>query len=90
MPESTLRNAAATPDFCCARSRGRFAGDTVLGPNSPFRLKYLEPYAEAARAWLVEVRPPLENREQGGGAGAGRGRGSGAGPLSVAAGRLFG
>ncbi|MDH6709563.1 hypothetical protein P3T27_006311 [Kitasatospora sp. MAA19] len=32
--------------------RGRIAGDTVLGPNSPFRLKYLEPYAEAARRWL--------------------------------------
>ncbi len=66
MPETTLRNAAATPDFCCARSRGRIAGDTVLGPNSPFRLKNLEPYAEAARAWLVEVRPPLGNRERGG------------------------
>ena len=32
--------------------RERIAGDTVLGPNSPFRLKYLEPYAEAARTWL--------------------------------------
>ncbi len=32
--------------------RGRIAGDTVLGPNSPFRLKYLEPYAKAARTWL--------------------------------------
>ncbi|MCX5097238.1 AAA family ATPase [Streptomyces sp. NBC_00365] len=32
--------------------RGRIAGDTVLGPNSPFRLQYLEPYAEAARTWL--------------------------------------
>ncbi|MGW5773264.1 ATP-binding protein [Streptomyces longwoodensis] len=32
--------------------RGRIAGDTVLGPNSPFRLRYLEPYAEAARTWL--------------------------------------
>jgi hypothetical protein len=32
--------------------RGRIEGDTVLGPNSPFRLKYLEPYAEAARTWL--------------------------------------
>ena len=31
--------------------RGRIEGDTVLGP-SPFRLKYLEPYAEAARTWL--------------------------------------
>ncbi|GFE21446.1 hypothetical protein Sliba_18990 [Streptomyces nigrescens] len=66
-------------------SRGRIAGDTVLGPNSPFRLKYLEPYAEAARAWLVEVRPPLGNRERGGARARERG-----GPLSVAAGRLFG
>ena len=32
--------------------RGRIAGDTVLGPNSPFRLSHLEPYAEAARTWL--------------------------------------
>ncbi|MEU8730174.1 MULTISPECIES: AAA family ATPase [Streptomyces] len=32
--------------------RRRIAGDTVLGPDSPFRLRYLEPYAEAARAWL--------------------------------------
>ncbi|GAA3769373.1 AAA family ATPase [Streptomyces coacervatus] len=31
--------------------RGRIAGD-ILGPNSPFRLQYLEPYAEAARTWL--------------------------------------
>lgn len=32
--------------------RERIAGDTVLGPNPPFRLQYLEPYAEAARTWL--------------------------------------
>ncbi|PPS84756.1 AAA family ATPase [Streptomyces sp. MH60] len=32
--------------------RGRIAGDTVLGPDSPFRLQYLAPYAEAARTWL--------------------------------------
>ncbi|MEV7087813.1 AAA family ATPase [Streptomyces sp. NPDC093085] len=32
--------------------RERIAGDTVLGPDSPFRLHYLEPYAEAARTWL--------------------------------------
>ncbi|WP_030595984.1 AAA family ATPase [Streptomyces fulvoviolaceus] len=32
--------------------RGRIAGDTVVGSNSWFRLKYLEPYAEAARTWL--------------------------------------
>ncbi|MFE7332872.1 AAA family ATPase [Streptomyces sp. NPDC057565] len=31
--------------------RGRIEGDTLMGP-SPFRLKYLEPYAEAARTWL--------------------------------------
>ena len=30
--------------------RGRIEGDS--GPNSPFRLKYVEPYAEAARTWL--------------------------------------
>ncbi|MFF3492848.1 ATP-binding protein [Streptomyces sp. NPDC002795] len=32
--------------------RARIAGDTVLGPDSPFRLHYLEPYAEAAHMWL--------------------------------------
>lgn len=32
--------------------RERIAGDRVLGPDSPFRLQYLEPYAEAARTWL--------------------------------------
>ena len=31
--------------------RRRIEEDTVLGPSS-FRLDYLEPYAEAARAWL--------------------------------------
>ena len=31
--------------------RRRIEGDTLLGP-SPFRLNYLEPYAEAARTWL--------------------------------------
>ncbi|CQR59723.1 Tunicamycin resistance protein [Streptomyces leeuwenhoekii] len=31
--------------------RERIEGDTVLGPSA-FRLRYLEPYAEAARAWL--------------------------------------
>ena len=30
--------------------RGRIAGEHVI--PSPFRLKYLEPYAEAARTWL--------------------------------------
>lgn len=33
--------------------RRRIEGDTVLGPSpSTFRLKHLEPYAEAARTWL--------------------------------------
>jgi hypothetical protein len=31
--------------------RERIEADTVLGPSS-FRLRYLEPYAEAARTWL--------------------------------------
>jgi hypothetical protein len=31
--------------------RARIAADRILGP-SPFRLMYLEPYAEAARSWL--------------------------------------
>jgi hypothetical protein len=35
-----------------ATLRRRIAGDSVVGPNSSFRLKYLEPYAEAARTWL--------------------------------------
>ncbi|MEU3708530.1 AAA family ATPase [Streptomyces catenulae] len=35
--------------------RGRIAGDTVLGPDSPFRLGHLEPYAEAARTWLHDA-----------------------------------
>ncbi|WP_353945411.1 AAA family ATPase [Streptomyces sp. HUAS MG91] len=35
--------------------RGRIEGDTDMGPApSKFRLKYLEPYAEAARTWLHE------------------------------------
>ncbi|MEU9643326.1 AAA family ATPase [Streptomyces sp. NPDC048188] len=32
--------------------RARIAGDTVVGPDSSFRLRYLEPYAEASRTWL--------------------------------------
>jgi hypothetical protein len=32
--------------------RRRIAGDTVLGPDFPFRLQCLEPYAEAARTGL--------------------------------------
>jgi hypothetical protein len=35
-----------------AALRARIAGDTVLGPDSPFRLRHLAPYAEAARTWL--------------------------------------
>ena len=35
--------------------RGRIAGDTVLGPDSPFRLRHLEPYAEAAASWLHDA-----------------------------------
>ncbi|MEU0354235.1 AAA family ATPase [Streptomyces cyaneofuscatus] len=31
--------------------RGRIEGDTDMGPSA-FRLRYLEPYAEAARTWL--------------------------------------
>ncbi|MFD9051793.1 ATP-binding protein [Streptomyces zaomyceticus] len=34
--------------------RGRIEGDTVMGPSS-FRLRHLEPYAEAARTWLHAV-----------------------------------
>jgi len=34
--------------------RRRIEEDTVLGP-SPFRLRYLEPYAEAARTWLHDA-----------------------------------
>ncbi|MEU8544051.1 AAA family ATPase [Streptomyces sp. NPDC048717] len=32
--------------------RRRIADDMVTGPASPFRLRHLEPYAEAARTWL--------------------------------------
>ncbi|MFG1921887.1 AAA family ATPase [Cryptosporangium sp. NPDC048952] len=32
--------------------RRRIAEDTMVGPNSPFRLKHLEPYAAAVRTWL--------------------------------------
>ncbi|MEU8562296.1 AAA family ATPase [Streptomyces cyaneofuscatus] len=31
--------------------RGRIEGDTDMGPSA-FRVRYLEPYAEAARIWL--------------------------------------
>ncbi|WP_406831528.1 AAA family ATPase [Pedococcus sp. KACC 23699] len=35
--------------------RRRIAGDTVLGPDSPFRLGYLKPYAQAFTTWLHEA-----------------------------------
>lgn len=35
--------------------RSRIAGDLILGPDSPFRLKHLEPYAQAAATWLPAV-----------------------------------
>jgi hypothetical protein len=35
-----------------ATLRARIASDTVLGPDSPFRLTYLHLYAEASHAWL--------------------------------------
>lgn len=35
--------------------RSRIAGDLVLGPDSPFRLKHVEPYAQAAGTWLPQV-----------------------------------
>ncbi|MEU6146624.1 AAA family ATPase [Streptomyces sp. NPDC047081] len=35
-----------------ATLRARIASDTVIGPNSPFRLQHLEPYTEASRTWL--------------------------------------
>ncbi|MCI3272074.1 AAA family ATPase [Streptomyces cylindrosporus] len=35
-----------------ATLRARIAADTVIGPDSPFRLQYLKPYAEASRTWL--------------------------------------
>ncbi|MCU1687240.1 MAG: ATP-binding protein [Amycolatopsis sp.] len=35
----------------CSPIVAGFNGDTFLGPSS-FRLKYLDPYADAARTWL--------------------------------------
>jgi hypothetical protein len=35
--------------------RGRIEGETVLGGPSPFRLQYVEPYAEAARTRLHDA-----------------------------------
>jgi hypothetical protein len=44
--------------------RERIAGDRVLGPNSPFRLQYLESYAEAARSWLHEEAEVVDTTRQ--------------------------
>lgn len=35
--------------------RRRIEGDTALGGPSPFRLSYLQPYAEAAGTWLHDA-----------------------------------
>ena len=40
--------------------RERIAGDTILGPDSPFRLKHLEPYALAASTWLPGVAEMID------------------------------
>jgi len=40
--------------------RARIAGDKLLGPDSPFRLSYLEPYAEASRDWLHTVAEVID------------------------------
>jgi AAA domain len=39
--------------------RQRIEGDTLLGPSS-FRLKYLQPYAEAAATWLHGAAQVIE------------------------------
>lgn len=46
-----------------ATLRGRIAGDSVLGPQSPFRLAHLEPYAEAARTWLHEAAEVVDTTD---------------------------
>ncbi|WEG10561.1 ATP-binding protein [Microbacterium horticulturae] len=43
--------------------RGRIAGDVVLGPDSPFRLRYLEPYAEAAKMWLHSAAEVIDTTQ---------------------------
>ena len=40
--------------------RERIAGDTVLGPDSPFRLQYLEPYATAVSTWLRDTAEVID------------------------------
>jgi hypothetical protein len=42
--------------------RRRIEGDTVLGP-SPFRLQYLDPYAEAFRIWLRDAAEVIDTTE---------------------------
>jgi hypothetical protein len=42
--------------------RRRIEGDTVLGP-SQFRLRYLDPYAEAFRAWLNDEAEVIDTTE---------------------------
>jgi hypothetical protein len=42
--------------------RRRIEGDTVMGP-SWFRLKYLEPYAEAARTWLHDEADVVDTEQ---------------------------
>lgn len=39
--------------------RARIMGDTIVGP-SRFRLKYREPYAEAARTWLHDAAEVID------------------------------
>ena len=43
--------------------RRRIAEDTLLGPDSPFRLKYLQPYAEAYRTWLTDEAEVIDTTE---------------------------
>lgn len=42
--------------------RRRIEGDTVLGPSS-FRLKYLDPYAEAFREWLNDEAEVIDTSD---------------------------
>lgn len=43
--------------------RRRIATDSIVGPDSPFRLKYLEPYAEAARTWLHDAAEVVDTTD---------------------------
>ncbi|WP_144628550.1 AAA family ATPase [Arthrobacter woluwensis] len=40
--------------------RSRIASDEILGGDSPFRLKHLEPYAQAAGTWLPRVADMID------------------------------